>query len=35
MYEYKTEILSTGIKWFSDKADEDGNNKEKLAAYER
>jgi len=22
MYEYKTEILSTGMKWFSDKANE-------------
>ena len=22
MYEYKTEILSTGVKWFSDKANE-------------
>ena|GEM_PF-4859930 len=22
MYEYKTEVLSTGIKWFSDKASE-------------
>ena len=22
MYEYKTEILSTGVKWFSDKASE-------------
>ena len=23
MYEYKTEILRTGIKWFSDKANEE------------
>ena len=22
MYEYKTEILGTGVKWFSDKANE-------------
>ena len=23
MYEYKTEILRTGVKWFSDKANEE------------
>ena len=22
MYEYKTEVLATGVKWFSDKANE-------------